>query len=759
VDEIGEAELLSLIRNGRAIEGSLHDAKRAVSADVLRRCCHELKDQVDPRGLQLKNAVVAGCLDLAGLTVPFPLRFDGCEFDSAPVMEGAELFGLSLTNCLRLPGLLGNGLRLRRDLDLSRSHVAGSHPSSASTSKLSAIWLCESEIGGRLLCVETTVDGQGGRSIQADRMRVGGAVRFIHQFRSLGEVRLLGARLDGSLDLTGAQIESLEGPALDFADANVEGSVFLIDDSAGRRPMICGRLDMGSSRISGRLLIRNATIVGRPDRSAGRIYASSSMIHAAVRASRMRVGAEVMLAGGCEVMGGIDMSMADVSSFSIGKDCVLQAPGHTALDLTNAEIRALLRLDKDAGVEGTVRLAGTVIHGTLALHGRVEKPEDTTLIGGSAMTVEGDVSLDDLRADGGAVAFTSAKLGSLSARRAQLLNPGGYALRLSQAVIKGPVRLIDGCTTTGLAALNRTTIEGRLHFTGGSFTCPHPSPMNKDGHAIEAISATVHGSVDLGWKTVAPSVNFTDLTTSSLADDPAAWPPRFTIAGMTYDRFERPQGAPPGPVWDQAARCRWLRRQTAFDSGPYEQAAKVFRAHGYTREAEQILIAQRRHARQIGWSSATWPRRTLDAIYAAIGYGYRPARVFWVLAGLLVLVAASLELHASQITLRATNSSGQVFTTAGPVGVSNSSVHSAQVTNSPRTDACDDGAVRCFSPVLYAIDTVIPLISLDQRSTWYPDPNVPGGELMLWWLNAATMLGWLLSSIFVLSFARLSRST
>ena len=54
-----------------------------------------------------------------------------------------------------------------------------------------------------------------------------------------------------------------------------------------------------------------------------------------------------MLAGQCKVAGGIDMSMADVSSVFIGKDCELRAPGRTALDLTNAEIRALLRLDKD----------------------------------------------------------------------------------------------------------------------------------------------------------------------------------------------------------------------------------------------------------------------------------------------------------------------------------------------------------------------------------------------------------------------------
>jgi hypothetical protein len=760
VDEIDETELLSVFQSGLAVEGSLAGAKRAVSADVLRRCCHELRDQVDPRGLHLKNVVIAGRLDLAGLTVPFPLRFDGCEFDSAPVVEGAELFELSLTSCPRLPGLLGNGLRLRRDLDLSRSRVAGAHRTSASTSKRSAIWLCESEIGGRLLCVDATIDGQGGRSIQADRVRVGGAVRLIHQFHSMGEVRLMGARLGGSLDLTGAQIESPEGPALDIEDATVEGSVFLIDDSAGRRPLIRGRLDMASSRISGRFLIRNATIETHPGRPAGSVYAVSPVIDAALSASRLSVGAEVTLAGRCEVAGGIDMSMADVSSFTIGENCKLRAPGHTALDLTNAEIRALLRLDRNADVEGTVRLAGAVIHGTLALHGHIEKPEHGTLIGGSAMTVEGDVYLDDLRAEGGVVAFTSAKLGSLSARRTQLLNADGYSLRLSQALVKGPVRLIDGFTSTGLVALNRTIIEGRLHFTGGSFDCLHPSPANEDGHAIEAISATVHGSVDLGWKTVSPSVNFTDLTTSSLADDPATWPQRFTIAGMTYDRFERPQGASPGPVWDQAARCRWLRRQTAFDSGPYEQAAKVFRQHGYIREAEQILIAQRRHARQVGWSNATWLRRMLDAIYATIGYGYRPARVLWVLAGLLILVAASLELPASQATLRATNGNGQVYTTTGPVVISpDAGTKGGQISNSPRTDSCGDGEVRCFSPVLYAIDTVIPLIALDQRSTWYPDPHTPGGELMLWWLNLATLLGWLLSSIFVLSLARLSRST
>ena len=182
----------------------------------------------------------------------------------------------------------------------------------------------------------------------------------------------------------------------------------------------------------------------------------------------------------------------------------------------------------------------------------------------------------------------------------------------------------------------------------------------------------------------------------------------------------------------------------------------MFRQHGYTSEGEHVLIAQRTHARLVGGSSAVWPQRAIDAIYSTIGYRYRPSHVLWLLAVLLVPVAASLELRASQATLRATNGNGDVYSTSGAlVAAANRAAPGPGSGSNPlRADACGDGEVRCFSPVLYAIDTVVPLS--DRLGT--PDPYVPGGQLMLWWLNLATLLGWLLSSIFVLSLARLSRS-
>jgi hypothetical protein len=753
--DIDEAEVLAAARAGSVLDADAAGERRVVQATVLRRCCHELTGHVDPRGLRLRNAVVAGRLDVAGLTVPFPLRFEGCEFESPLVVEGADLFELALIRCPRLPGLLGNGLRLRRDLDLSGSTVAGAHWTSASTSKSSAIWLCESEIGGRLLCVDSTLDGLGGRCVQADRMHVGGTVRLIHGFSARGEVRLIGARIDGSLDLDGAHLQAADGPAIDLEDSTIGGSLFLTEDPDGRKPVIDGRLDAGSTRIDGRFLIRNATIGTASDVSKGSIYTRSSAVGTAIDAPRLSVGAELMFAEGCEVTGRVDLSMCEVSSLSIGANCRFHAPGRTALDLTNAVVRARFRLDHEAAMEGTLRLAGAVIHGTLALHGTLSDPENRSLVGGTAMTVDGDVYLAGLRTNGGRVNFRGATLGSVAAARARLHNPGGYALRLSQAVIKGSVRLGDGFSATGLVTVSRGTIEGGLVLTDGAFSCPGPAPGNPHGHALEVRSATVRGGMDLGWREVSPSVDFSDTTTTHLADDPDRWPDHYTISGLTYERFDSPRGAPPRRIWDQAARCAWLSRQTEFDAGPYEQAARVFRQHGYTDEAELILMAERRHANRINHTGASWPVRVLDALYAGVGYGYRPSRVLWLLAVLLVLVVGSLELPAAQATLRANNGNGVVYTTTGALASSGSA---PTASSSGPVDACGDGQVRCFSPVLYAIDTVVPLISLDQRTTWYADPHARWGQVVMWWLNLATMLGWLLSSIFVLSLTRLARS-
>ena len=760
MDQVGEAELLTAATAGDVLVCGDDSARRCVDAALLRRCCRELRYQVDPRGVRLSGATITGRLDLAGLDVPFPLRFENCSFTEPVEVAGAQLIELALTGCDQVPGLLANGVRVRRDLDLSRSQVAGALSTSASTSKLSAIWLCESEIGGRLLCVDTVIKSGGDRSIQADRLHVTGNVRLLHGFTAHGEVRLIGARIGGSLDLTGASIESPgTGLALDLGEAVIEASVFLIDAPSGRRPLIRGRIDMGQARIGGQFLVRNATLEARAGAPVGSAYSRSRVGGTALSAPRLTVGAELTFDGTSQVTGGIDLSLSQLGSVSVGPGCSLQAPGRTALDLTNTELLSTFTVGEQVPVQGTVRLSGARIHGDLRLREAIlSHPEGNSLLAAQGVSIDGEVELQNLCATGGDLGFRAAAIGSFfNAAGAKLHNPGGNTLNLVQANVKGSVRLVDGFESTGEVVLNRAAIEGRLICTDGAFRYEGPRGPGEEPDAIEAISATIRSGMDLGWKSISPRVDFTNTRTSFLADDPANWPSRYVIVGFTYDRFEQPQGAARWP-WDHAARAVWLSRQAIYDAGPYEQAARVFREHGYTTGSEEILIAQRRHARQAITGPGAPLRRALDIAFSTtVAYGFRPRRVLWLLAILLVLVIVSLEIPTAQATMRAATQAGLVYSTHGPApGTGPGRAGSAPAV---RSDACGGGEVRCFNPVLYAIDTVVPLVSLEQRATWYPDPSLRDGAFMQWWLNAATLLGWLLSSIFVLSLARLSRAT
>jgi hypothetical protein len=64
--------------------------------------------------------------------------------------------------------------------------------------------------------------------------------------------------------------------------------------------------------------------------------------------------------------------------------------------------------------------------------------------------------------------------------------------------------------------------------------------------------------------------------------------------------------------------------------------------------------------------------------------------------------------------------------------------------------------VRCFDAFFPAVGILVPIIDLRQRDTWYPSPD-RGGAALEWWLNVGTILGWIASTIFALSFTRLGR--
>jgi hypothetical protein len=235
-------EVISSDSIDSAIRSGEKPAGRYVFAETLRHCCVNFDGRADPRGLYLENVTVLGELDLDGVEVKFPVRFEQCTFQGLAKFQGARLSSLKLTGCC-VPGLMANGIVLDRELDLSGSHFTVAHSTDASMSRKATVWLCDARIGGRLHCVDTWIDARHAAgeapsdppaalkncSLFADRIHVGGPVRLLHRFIAIGQIRLIGAHMNGSLDLTGAELRPSQGLAMDLEDAQIDGSVFIVE--------------------------------------------------------------------------------------------------------------------------------------------------------------------------------------------------------------------------------------------------------------------------------------------------------------------------------------------------------------------------------------------------------------------------------------------------------------------------------------------------------------------------------------------------
>jgi hypothetical protein len=777
----GPDQLLTAARERRWLDGRNGSGRTLLDAEDIRRACLSASSSTDPFGIRIANAAISGALDLRAATVEVPLHFAACTFTSPPRFDGAVLHELAITDgrhgdaladglldSSSLPGLLANGVRIQRDLVLSGSVITGAHASSASLTRTSAVWLTEARIGGRLLAVGTKIYASGDRALQADRTHVAGDVRLVRGFLATGEVRLLAMQLGGSLDLTASQLLPKDGRALDIAEAAIGGSVFVLDDPDLRlRPRVEGRVEMGRTVVQGRLLIRNADLQAPPKGTALHDYNSEDRgVQAWLIAPRLVVHGQTSIEADTVIRGGLLLHGAHLAGGLEMDGAVVWNPNDLALDLSQSTIGAPLRARR-ALVEGTVNIGSARIAGPLDLHGaQFTKPQTRRSLIAVGAQIQGDVVLRRLTALNGSLNFRGASIaGIVDAEEATLINPGRKTLSLHQTHVLGNVRLCAGFLSIGLVVINRAVVEGRLRCDRGTFqwTSAEAEPgerlePNPRGSAIEAISAKIRSGIGLGWRIQAGAVDFTDAQTTYLADDPDTdWPARSYLSGFAYERFAPLQMNRGFGEWDGRIRARWLARLEPYDPRPWEQVARVLRANGDSRAAEEVLIAQRRRARRHRREGGESPWRLLyDYLQdVTVRYGFRPQRALALLLVLIAAVAVSLTPTSSRHALVATDPTGTTYFATGK----QRSVNTTAPLRQPSGDAAfGDGAVRSFDPLLYAIDVVVPIIDLHQRDTWYTDASTRG-NLLQGWLNVCTLLGWTLSTIFALSLARIGRSS
>jgi hypothetical protein len=180
------------------------------------------------------------------MAVPFPLTFEGCRFEAPLQVSGATLQEMALLRC-ELPGLLGNGVDVRQDLNLCRIIVRDATVTAADRSpgmnyadhgvRGSAIGASRLSVGGDLLFEgacrldgrvdlplatlgrltvgpDCRFDAHGNTALDLTNAALASHLGFAPGVNMRGTLRLTGATVHGTLTLEGAPPQRSERPLL-----------------------------------------------------------------------------------------------------------------------------------------------------------------------------------------------------------------------------------------------------------------------------------------------------------------------------------------------------------------------------------------------------------------------------------------------------------------------------------------------------------------------------------------------------------------
>ncbi len=363
-----------------------------------------------------------------------------------------------------------------------------------------------------------------------------------------------------------------------------------------------------------------------------------------------------------------------------------------------------------------IRLLGAQIGGSLSCGGAKLDGKDGDALSADRAVIKGDVFLNNEFTATGQVRLLGAQIGgNLECGGAKLDGKEGDALSTSRAVIQGNVLLNKGFTSIGTVRLNGMKISGNLECNDATFS------SNKD-HTLSADGLSVNGRfVFKNLRTSARRVSLASARVGRLIDDAAAWGDNVVLDGFVYGHISG--GAPT----DATTRLQWLNKQpqghrtaSSFRPQPWKQLHNLLLSMGHAEDARQVAIALEDHLRTadlIGQTPQEWPawkrfayRATARGMHAAfgqlMGYGYRPMRLGAWMVGVWLVCSAVYWTAALQ----------------GAMGPSNPLAFQ-------KYDSCTSNWYLCpelpeeytgFSPLMYSLDVLLPVVNLQQEQDWAP---------------------------------------
>lgn len=564
-------------------------------------------------------------------------------------------------------------------------------------------------IGGDLDCSRGVFRNKGGQALNADGLKVDGDVILRNAFRAKGAVRLLGATIGGNLDCDGGEFTNVDGEALSADGVKVDGGVFL----------------RNGFRAEGEVRLLGATIGGSLECDGGEFSNANGK---ALSADGLKVHGSVFLRNGFRAEGEVRLPIATIGGDLACSNAQFTNAGNHALTADRVKVDGGVFLSNGFRAEGEVRLLGAAIGGNLECHGSEFSNANAQVLNADGVKVDGSVSLNNgFRAEG-EVRFLGATIGSnLDCDDGHFRNEGRRALNADGLKVEGNVFLGEGFECVGEIDFTRARL-GSLVFRP----------------AVEPREATL----DLRSATI-----------GTFWDDPASWPApgNLFLHGLTYGELFHKAST------DPEQRLAWLRRQPKdqFYPQPYEELAEVLRRSGHEEEGQRILIGRAKdHAEFLFGPEGpknTWWKCLRDVRWWSyriwgplIGYGYRPWRPIW--PALVVMFL------------------GCLFFWGGGVG---NLMAPTKVAAYTPDGTCEQKEIAedypNYNPILYSIDSFVPLVDLRVATYYLPNAN-RGANVLRWagltltwgsllrfylWIHIAA--GWMLTTLLVVGLTGLVR--
>jgi cytoskeletal protein CcmA (bactofilin family) len=750
--------------------------------------------------LLLQDCEIADPLDLSDMFLG-KLTMKGVEAPRGLLLANAKLSGdILIENCRFLKGITATGIAVSGSVTIRSSCELGSTDERSSPScqfehsQISRSLKLENGVTFFGPCVLNSSKISGGFTVQGCVFHGDGASEEDEGIASEASLNIEGIEITGDLVLKNLQLNGAVNARRIVVTGNfsIDGGTFAglhgISIRTDKATIFGDTILRNGAAFGGTLEMRNMVLGGNLalDGIRARGLATDTLPNLTEVTPSLRPSVEL---SGSTVQG--HLLLQDGSSFSgTIRAAGVQVHGNLAFDgvilgFSNQKsgTEASLMVDNSI-VDGDFFIQeNTVVHGYLSAR-NIRIAGDMAFDGSKVLnrSPNGEtpsVNLDAARIGGrltvhrnshicgpfqskigqfGAVLFTESSFASNDVYSAS-------SIRFENTNVSGDVVFRDVNIQRGVV-LARCNVSGQLDFLSSSLSDAQPGTerlcgkeLNQNAIAISVEATTVGKEIKIEDRILARS----DLKISLRRSRCVVFQLDPSSPGWVDARLDGFEYSSVGSLDDSSLIAwsemeQWVTRPV-FSAGIYKSLSNAYRDAGQVSDSEQVTIKLRRRERE---QKARVRRIGGWAIDKTSGYGFHPEyAAAWMLLCITLLTIAFASLGFSS-TMRASSAYGPTFQaspSAKDVKVAKAKANESLLLTKlmPSDVKCGSGTVTCFDPALYSLDTFVPLLDLGQRSTWHPDTGEDGGTAVALLLSACTVVGWLLTSLFLLSFARLQR--